>query len=86
MRDDSIPVRSKRLLRTLDTAQYLSISSWKLCRLIQAGRLPVVQDGDGAPFLLDVRDLDGYIERNKRNATIRLFPLTSYVLARKIEG
>jgi hypothetical protein len=26
----------------------------------------VVQDGDAAPFLLDVRDLDSYIDRNKR--------------------
>jgi hypothetical protein len=34
--------------------------------LIQAGRLPVVQDSDGGPFLLDVQDLDGFIERNKR--------------------
>jgi excisionase family DNA binding protein len=69
MRDDSIPARSRRLLRTRDAAQYLSISSWKLRRLIQDGRLPVVQDGEGSPFLLDVRDLDGYVERNKRTAS-----------------
>ena len=70
MRDESIPVKSKRLLRTRDAAQYLSISSWKLRRLIQDGRLPVVQDCDGSPFLLDVRDLDGFIERNKRTASV----------------
>jgi hypothetical protein len=34
------------------------------------GRLPVVQDGEGAPFLLDVRDLDDYIERHKRTQPI----------------
>lgn len=58
--------RSKRLLRTREAAEYLSLSPWKVRRLIQDGRLPVVQDGEGAPFLLDVRDLDEYIERNKR--------------------
>jgi len=58
--------KSKRLLRTREAAEYLSLSPWKIRRLIQDGRLPVVQDGEGSPFLLDVRDLDGYIERNKK--------------------
>jgi excisionase family DNA binding protein len=66
MQHTTNPPRSKRLLRTREAAHYLSLSPWKVRRLIQDGRLPVVQDGDGAPFLLDVRDLDGYIERNKR--------------------
>jgi excisionase family DNA binding protein len=64
-RTSNFPAR-RRLLRTKEAAEYLSISPWKLRRLIQDGRLPVVQDGDGAPFLLDVRDLDSYIDRNKR--------------------
>lgn len=59
----------KRLLRTKEAAEYLALSQWKLRRLIACGRLPVVQDEEGGPFLLDVRDLDGYIERNKRTAT-----------------
>jgi excisionase family DNA binding protein len=57
---------TKRLLRVKAAADYLSVSPWKLRQLIQCGRLPVVQDGDGSPFLLDVRDLDGYVERSKR--------------------
>ena len=61
---NAIPRR--RLLRTKEAAEYLSISPWKLRRLIQCGQLPVVQDADGSPFLLDLRDLDGYIERHKR--------------------
>jgi excisionase family DNA binding protein len=61
---NSIPGR--RLLRTKEAAAYLGLSPWKLRRLIQVGQLPVVQDADGSPFLLDLRDLDGYIERNKR--------------------
>jgi len=54
------------LLRLKAAADYLSLSPWKLRQLIQCGRLPVVQDGDGSPFLLDVRDLDAYVERSKR--------------------
>jgi excisionase family DNA binding protein len=69
-REPQIPISSmsarRRLLRTKEAAAYLSVSPWKLRRLIQNGKLPVVQDGDAAPFLLDVRDLDSYIDRNKR--------------------
>ena len=41
------------------------MSEWKLRRLIQDGLLPYLHDGEGAPFLLDIRDLDDYIEKNK---------------------
>ncbi len=56
----------KRLLRTREAAAYLCLSKNNLRRLIQEGKLPVVQHGEGAPFLIDIRDLDGYVERNKR--------------------
>lgn len=56
----------KRLLKLKAAAEYLSLSPWKIRNLVHKGLLPVVQDTEGAPFLLDVRDLDGYIERNKR--------------------
>ncbi|HEY1759966.1 MAG TPA: excisionase family DNA-binding protein [Bryobacteraceae bacterium] len=56
----------RRLIRTKEAANYLSMSDWKLRRLIQEGTFPVVQDHEGGPFLLDVRDLDGYIDSNKR--------------------
>jgi excisionase family DNA binding protein len=59
-------VPSRRLLRLKAAAEYLSLSPWKLRSLIQSGRLPVVQDSEGSPFLMDVRDLDLYVERNKR--------------------
>ena len=65
---DAIPRR--RLLRTKQAAEYLSLSPWKLRQLIAYGRLPVVQAEEGAPFLLDIRDLDGYIERNKRTSPL----------------
>lgn len=60
----SIPKR--RLLRIKAASEYLSLSPWKLRQLIQSGKLPVVQDIEGSPFLLDVRDLDGWLERSKR--------------------
>ena len=65
---DGIPKR--RLLRTKQAAEYLNLSPWKLRRLIAYGQLPVVQADEGAPFLLDIRDLDGYIERHKRTGLL----------------
>ncbi len=61
----AIPKRGSRMLR-----RYLSLSPWKLRQLIQCGKLPVVRDTDGSPFLLDVRDLDGFVERSKRNSPL----------------
>lgn len=60
----------RRLLRIKQASEYLSLSPWKLRQLIQCGKLPVVQDTDGSPFLLDVRDLDGFVERNKRTTPL----------------
>jgi len=60
------PTLAKRLLRVREAALYLSISPWKLRRLVQDGLLPIIQHGDGAPWLVDVRDLDAHIERHKR--------------------
>ncbi|WP_179637420.1 helix-turn-helix domain-containing protein [Tunturibacter empetritectus] len=57
----------QRLLRLKDAAHYLSLSPWKLRRLIWEGRLPVVQDGEGSPFLFDCHDLDSYVEKHKRS-------------------
>jgi excisionase family DNA binding protein len=57
----------RRLIRTKEAATYLSMSDWKLRRLIQEGALPVVQEHEGGPFLLDLRDLDSYVETNKHS-------------------
>lgn len=64
-----IPPPQHRLLRTRQAAEYLCMSEWKLRRLIQDGFLPYLHGGEGAPFLLDIRDLDEYIERNKHHDT-----------------
>ena len=60
----------KRLLRLKDAAVYLSLSPWKLRRLVWERRLPVVQDCEGSPFLFDQRDLDSYVETHKRTFPI----------------
>lgn len=60
------PAFAKRLLRTREAAAYLSVSPWKLRRLIQDGLLPVVQENEGAAWRVDVRDLDAFVERHKR--------------------
>jgi Helix-turn-helix domain len=51
-----------------DAASYLSLSPASLRRLVQAGELRVIimSDSGHAPFLLDVRDLDQWVERRKR--------------------
>jgi excisionase family DNA binding protein len=56
----------RRLLRTREAAHYLSISPWKLRKLVQDSLLPIVQDSEGAAWRVDVRDLDAFVERNKR--------------------
>ena len=56
----------RRLLRLREAAQYLSLSPWKLRIIVQSGQLPIVKYGENAPWLLDVRDLDGWVERNKQ--------------------
>ena len=62
----AIATLQRRPIRTKEAASYLSISDWKLRRLIQDGTFPVVQNQEGGPFLLDIRDLDGLIENHKR--------------------
>ena len=56
---------AKRLLRVREAAEYLSVSPWKLRRLIQDGLLAVVQASEGGAWRIDVRDLDSFIERHK---------------------
>jgi len=55
----------RRLVRVREAAEYLGSSPWKVRQLIADRRIPFVQDGDG-PFWVDIRDLDSFIERNKR--------------------
>ena len=58
-----------RLLRTGAAARYLGIGTKALRTLILRGELPYVQLQPGnSPFLLDVKDLDRFIEQRKNRA------------------
>jgi hypothetical protein len=58
---------ARRLLRLKDAALYLCLSPWKLRRIIQEGQLPIIKiaETESGPWLLDMRDLDQFIERHK---------------------
>ena len=56
-----------RLLRTKAAAAYLGASSWKIRRLVADGQLPFVSNGERTGWWFDIRDLDRYIEANKRS-------------------
>jgi excisionase family DNA binding protein len=53
-----------RLLSLRDAATYLSLSHWTLRELIWRGELACVKVG--RRILVDVRDLENFIERNKQ--------------------
>lgn len=55
----------RRLLRLKPAAEYVSLSTWTLRRMIQQGELPAVITGEGAPWLVDVQDLDEWISSKK---------------------
>ena len=55
-----------RLVRTSEAARYLALSQWSLRRLVQTGALPIVSSCDVCNWRFDVRDLDAWVERNKR--------------------
>lgn len=58
---------AKRLMRLKEGAQYLSMSPGSLRSIVQRGELPIIKLGDTghSPWLIDVRDLDSWIERSK---------------------
>jgi hypothetical protein len=60
---------ARRLLRLRPASEYLSISAAKLREIVQREGLPVIRlaENGHAPWLLDVRDLDAWVERTKRS-------------------
>ena len=56
-----------RLMKTRDAAAYLGASSWKVRKLVQDGHLSYISDSDHGGWWFDIKDLDRYIESNKRN-------------------
>jgi hypothetical protein len=60
---------AKRLLRLRPASEYLSVSPAKLREIVQREGLPVIQlsENGHAPWLLDIRDLDAWVDRTKRS-------------------
>jgi Helix-turn-helix domain len=58
---------SKRLLRVKPASDYLSISPGALRGLIQRGEIAVINRKDGlrVPWLVDIKDLDEWVESVK---------------------
>jgi excisionase family DNA binding protein len=54
-----------RLMRVKDASRYLAISPGSLRAMVQRGELRAVIPGNNAPWLLDVKDLDTWIDRHK---------------------
>lgn len=59
---------SRRLLKVKQAAAYMSISPWTVRKLVQSQQLRIVKLDDRGPWLLDVRDLDQFIETRKEYA------------------
>ena len=58
-----------RLLDIDDSARYLAMSDKAVRELIANGELPYIQKVPGrSPYLIDIRDLDKWIERAKTSA------------------
>jgi excisionase family DNA binding protein len=53
----------KRLYSIKDASVYLGRSVWAVREMLWAGKIPFVRDGKR--ILLDIRDMDEWIERNK---------------------
>lgn len=60
------PVLAKRLFTLSEASDYLAVGVWKLRRLIWTGEIPCVQDAKAARILLDVHDLDRWVEAHKQ--------------------
>jgi len=56
---------SPRLLTIKKAAQYLGLTTWAMRERVWAGQIPVVRFPGGRKMYIDVRDLEGFIERNK---------------------
>jgi excisionase family DNA binding protein len=54
-----------RLMRVREAARYLAMSPGSIRAMVQRGELKAVMPGNNAPWLLDVQDLNRWIETHK---------------------
>ena len=55
-----------RLLSLKKAAEYLGLTVWAMRERIWAGQIPVVQFPGGRKQYIDIRDIEEFINRNKR--------------------
>jgi excisionase family DNA binding protein len=55
----------KRLYSLKEASTYLGRSVWALREMLWAGKMPYVRDG--RRILLDIEDMDAWIEKNKEH-------------------
>jgi excisionase family DNA binding protein len=55
----------KRLLTIKEAAQYLSLSVYSVREMIWRGVFPYIKREGGRKYLLDIRDLDEFIDSQK---------------------
>ncbi|MGO9613076.1 MAG: helix-turn-helix domain-containing protein [Dissulfurispiraceae bacterium] len=61
--DNKKAVPGKRLISIKEAGAYLSRSPWTVAEMVRTGKLPYVRDGKRK--LLDLKDLDSWIDNNK---------------------
>lgn len=61
--DSKKTFQGKRLISIKEAGAYLSRSPWTVAEMVRSGKLPYVRDGKRK--LLDVLDLDAWIDNNK---------------------
>lgn len=58
---------NKRLITLQEAAQYLGFSYWSVRKFVLRGEMPFIRSRDrGRKYLLDMSDIDKWIDRNKR--------------------
>lgn len=58
---------TKRLYSIADASIYLGRSIWAVREMLWAGKMPYIKDGKR--ILLDIRDMDTWIEKSKTSCT-----------------
>lgn len=63
VRTEGAAASIRRLISIEEASKYLAVSTWTVRRMIWSGAIPHVRRG--RRILLDLRDLDKWIEREK---------------------
>ena len=59
---------NKRLYNIKEASEYLGRTVWAVREMIWAGKIPIIRDGKR--ILLDIHDMDSWIEINRTRFTI----------------